>query len=236
MALRPCRECGKDVSTEAALCPHCGVANPARLMTPAAQGCLGCLGIVALLALIGMCADSGTTNRPGTSASATSTAAQSVGPGQEYHAKRTANVRSAPSARGDLVRTLQPGEAAWLAPSKTAGWLVAFRTRSSSDTLGFVAASAVDRGPAPDLLLMDYDWEASTQYSNPRIVGSVKNLTGRQLRYVQISWTLLDSQDREVGTAWTNHTNLGPDAVWRFEALVLEDAARKYRLAGLDWR
>ena len=28
MALRPCRECGKEVSTEAATCPHCGVQRP----------------------------------------------------------------------------------------------------------------------------------------------------------------------------------------------------------------
>ena len=28
MALAPCRECGRDVSTEAAACPHCGVPRP----------------------------------------------------------------------------------------------------------------------------------------------------------------------------------------------------------------
>ena len=30
MALLPCRECAREVSTEAASCPHCGVPNPAR--------------------------------------------------------------------------------------------------------------------------------------------------------------------------------------------------------------
>lgn len=30
MPLAPCRECGKDVSTEAAACPHCGAAAPTR--------------------------------------------------------------------------------------------------------------------------------------------------------------------------------------------------------------
>jgi hypothetical protein len=28
MAIRACRECGKDVSTEAVNCPHCGAPNP----------------------------------------------------------------------------------------------------------------------------------------------------------------------------------------------------------------
>ena len=29
MALQPCCECGKDISTEAATCPHCGIGHPA---------------------------------------------------------------------------------------------------------------------------------------------------------------------------------------------------------------
>lgn len=33
MPLQPCRECGKEVSTEAAACPHCGAAAPARAKT-----------------------------------------------------------------------------------------------------------------------------------------------------------------------------------------------------------
>ena len=28
MALKPCRECGAQVSTEAEVCPHCGVRSP----------------------------------------------------------------------------------------------------------------------------------------------------------------------------------------------------------------
>ena len=34
MALKPCRECGKQVSTEAVTCPHCGVPQPASVETP----------------------------------------------------------------------------------------------------------------------------------------------------------------------------------------------------------
>ena len=29
MALKPCRECGAQVSTEAVSCPHCGIGEPA---------------------------------------------------------------------------------------------------------------------------------------------------------------------------------------------------------------
>ena len=33
MALEPCRECGAKVSTEAEICPHCGVRLPTRSIT-----------------------------------------------------------------------------------------------------------------------------------------------------------------------------------------------------------
>jgi uncharacterized membrane protein YdbT with pleckstrin-like domain len=37
MALAPCRECGKRVSTEAATCPECGVPNPTGTATATAE-------------------------------------------------------------------------------------------------------------------------------------------------------------------------------------------------------
>ena len=30
MALKPCKECGKDVSEHAKICPHCGIKDPMR--------------------------------------------------------------------------------------------------------------------------------------------------------------------------------------------------------------
>jgi hypothetical protein len=45
MALAPCRECKKEVSTTAKTCPSCGVAHPANATLAAAdamQSC-GCL-------------------------------------------------------------------------------------------------------------------------------------------------------------------------------------------------
>jgi len=49
MSLRPCRECGQRVSTEASTCPSCGVPNPAS-----AAGC-GCRSLL-LLAVFGLIA------------------------------------------------------------------------------------------------------------------------------------------------------------------------------------
>lgn len=77
MPLEPCRECGQNVSTEAASCPHCGVPSPngapmvpQRPPAPAASagtvargvftGILGCAAapfvvLFVLLILMGMC-------------------------------------------------------------------------------------------------------------------------------------------------------------------------------------
>ena len=52
MALKPCKECGKEISTDARRCPSCGVSNPT---TDTGAGCLGLIifslllgGIIAL--------------------------------------------------------------------------------------------------------------------------------------------------------------------------------------------
>ncbi len=63
MALMPCRECGKTVSTEAVSCPQCGAVNPTRLparqqaSTPAVKkkpGAIlrGLLGLVLVVVLV----------------------------------------------------------------------------------------------------------------------------------------------------------------------------------------
>lgn len=49
MALKPCKECGKEVSTTAASCPHCGKKNPNGSQSIAGVGCL----LIILLVVIG---------------------------------------------------------------------------------------------------------------------------------------------------------------------------------------
>jgi hypothetical protein len=59
MALVPCRECKRDISTEAVACPHCGAVRPtAKPDKSLEKGCgYGCLGIV-VIAIIGSLATS----------------------------------------------------------------------------------------------------------------------------------------------------------------------------------
>jgi hypothetical protein len=55
MALKPCRECGAQVSDAANICPSCGIQSPARKPDPARNtsvGCVGALGIAAVILIV----------------------------------------------------------------------------------------------------------------------------------------------------------------------------------------
>lgn len=52
MALTKCRECGKEISTEAASCPHCGAPKPAIKKPSDPSAAMGCLGIIVILGAI----------------------------------------------------------------------------------------------------------------------------------------------------------------------------------------
>lgn len=51
MGLRPCRECGNQVSTNADICPHCGQKNPGKSIWSQNIGCGGLLLLVILMAV-----------------------------------------------------------------------------------------------------------------------------------------------------------------------------------------
>jgi len=59
MALAKCRECGKEISTEAKVCPNCGKTNPTSARVMSTAGALGCFGLIVVMALIGSLSSSG---------------------------------------------------------------------------------------------------------------------------------------------------------------------------------
>lgn len=59
MAIKPCRECTKDVSTEAKTCPHCGVSDPTKAKASPKDTLIGTAVLIAIVAgLVTMCGDS----------------------------------------------------------------------------------------------------------------------------------------------------------------------------------
>jgi len=68
MALKPCRECGKEVSDLAKVCPHCGVELPVTPVNNSGNGCVfATLGVVVAAIAMGYCMTS--TDSPSTKSS-----------------------------------------------------------------------------------------------------------------------------------------------------------------------
>lgn len=61
MALKPCKECQQEVSTQAKTCPHCGVKAPAQTPGPRIFATLVLLGLIGGCWVLVMTTDPGTT-------------------------------------------------------------------------------------------------------------------------------------------------------------------------------
>jgi hypothetical protein len=68
---------------------------------------------------------------------------------------------------------------------------------------------------------------------NRFIEGDVTNNTGGTITYGEVRFTLFDSSDRQVGTAYDNCSDLTPGTTWHFKALIFEDATTQFRFADL---
>lgn len=54
MALVPCRECEQQISSQAKICPHCGIQYPVSKMSNGGRiGCLAVIAIIVLVSIIG---------------------------------------------------------------------------------------------------------------------------------------------------------------------------------------
>ena len=58
-------------------------------------------------------------------------------------------------------------------------------------------------------------------FGNKTINGSLKNISGKTLSYVQLTFALYDSDGAQIGTAVANINNLTADAVWKYSAAPL---------------
>lgn len=59
------------------------------------------------------------------------------------------------------------------------------------------------------------------EYGIKTINGSLKNISGRTLSYVQITFAIYDSDGAQVGTAIDNINNLTAGSVWKYSAISL---------------
>ena len=66
-------------------------------------------------------------------------------------------------------------------------------------------------------------------YTN-KIVGIIKNNSGSDKGYIQISFTLYDADGNNIGTALANTNNLKDGGTWKFEAIALENDVKSFEL------
>lgn len=85
----------------------------------------------------------------------------------------------------------------------------------------------------PGLVLLESNWEG-TEHGSRYISGTIKNDSNKPCRYAQISFSLYDADNAQVGSAMTNINNLEPNGTWKFRALVFEKRALSYKFANIS--
>lgn len=58
----------------------------------------------------------------------------------------------------------------------------------------------------------------------------IKNNSGSDKGYIQISFTLYDADGNNIGTALANTNNLKDGGTWKFEAIALENDVKSFEL------
>ena len=87
-----------------------------------------------------------------------------------------------------------------------------------------------DNGASPrPLQVLEINWKTG-EFGNRVIQGTVRNNTGRNYKYVQVEINLYDDAGTQVGSTLANVNNLEPNAIWRFEAFVLQESATQAKV------
>lgn len=99
---------------------------------------------------------------------------------------------------------------------------------SSSPTPTSQPSQAVE-----NLEVLNANWVRG-DFGTRSIKGTVRNNTGKQYKYVQVEINLYDGAGAQVGSTLANVNNLEPNSVWHFEAPVIEDSARTFRVKAVS--
>lgn len=228
MAMTECRECGSEVSDKADQCPNCGVEAPGKKWYQrSVSGCGGCGGILVLIIVVAWIA--GSLSEPtGTTSPSGADDFLSTPDHVERYAHQTINVRAGPGTGNEVVTQLAAGDRAYV-ESRTSNWTVLYGGPASNDTVGYVLGELLENAPPPDLEVLSTEWDTG-EYGNDYAVGRIRNNSSQTYDYVQVSINVYDASGTQIGSTMTNVNNLEPGGVWRFEALIHEDNAQRFRI------
>ncbi len=80
-----------------------------------------------------------------------------------------------------------------------------------------------------DYVLVEQPYVTNDGYWD-HIEGIVQNNTGKDLDYVQISFTLYDADGNVLGTAFANANNIKDGGTWKFDALITDENYASFEL------
>ena len=66
------------------------------------------------------------------------------------------------------------------------------------------------------------DVTSETDSAATYIKGVIKNNSGKDISYVQITYNLFDKDGNQIGTSLDNINNLAKDGTWKFKAIGLD--------------
>lgn len=75
------------------------------------------------------------------------------------------------------------------------------------------ASTKLETVSEPEIVVGDFGTKS--------VNGSMKNISGETLSYVQITFALYDDDGAQIGTAVANINNLTADSVWKYSAVPL---------------
>lgn len=88
-------------------------------------------------------------------------------------------------------------------------------------------ATAVEQKKSDfELLSSNFRKDGNIKY----VVGRIKNTSGKNLSYVQVSINLYDRNGNQIGSTLDNVNNLANNSIWSFKAIVLDEKAYKYEI------
>ena len=218
MALVKCTECGREISDQAAACPHCGatrvpllvvVVPPARRMS----GCLAVLLTIAVVLFFGVVltvVNEG--GSPSTMADRIADIGRSSRRGSLAYLYAKANVRAKAAANAKAVTKLHRGDSVRWEPAPVKGWSMVLGGNSVTDTLAYVKSDLLKSLPIPPIEIASWSWYVDPEFAgNGPVIWTavIRNKSGANIRSVSVAVTTYDAGRNVLDTDFGYATGLG---------------------------
>lgn len=98
--------------------------------------------------------------------------------------------------------------------------------------VGTSSISSIEGNASRDLRVESAFWKTG-EFGIRYVAGTVVNTGKKTYGYVQVEINLYDEQGNQVGSTLANVNNLEPGGRWKFEAIVMEDNASRFKVKGV---